>query len=150
MVAWVSRFALGAAMLAAPATARAHATTFAMYSKYEATVSGSDIAFVFALDKRAVLQLVEREVAPGAVGGGGGRQRRHARARQVHLRRHARPRTALHGAGAGRAGPAARGRRSGGRRAPAGDAVALRRPRHPAHPQRLRSPAVHPHAHAGG
>src|SRR5207245_6339075 len=67
MVAWVSRFALCAAMLAAPATARAHATTFAMYSKYEATVSGSDIAFVFALDKKAVLQLVEREVAPGPV-----------------------------------------------------------------------------------
>ena len=67
MVAWVRRFALCATMLATPATARAHATTFAMYSKYEATVSGSDIAFVFALDKRAVLQLVEREVAPGTV-----------------------------------------------------------------------------------
>jgi hydrogenase/urease accessory protein HupE len=38
-----------------------------MYSKYEATVSGSDIAFVFALDKGAVLRLLEREVAPGAV-----------------------------------------------------------------------------------
>ena len=67
MVAWVSRFALCAAMLAAPATARAHATTFAMYSKYEATVSGHDIAFVFALDKGAVLRLLERDVARGAV-----------------------------------------------------------------------------------
>jgi hydrogenase/urease accessory protein HupE len=58
---------LCAATLAAPAMARAHATTFAMYSKYEATVSGNDIAFVFALDKGAVLQLVEREAAAGAI-----------------------------------------------------------------------------------
>src|SRR5260370_447656 len=119
MVAWVSRFALCAAMLAAPATARAHATTFAMYSKYEATVSGSDIAFVFALDKKAVLQLLEREVA-----------------RQILVRRDARSRAALHGAGAERAGRRA-ARRGGDRRAPAGDAVALHRPGHPAHPHRL-------------
>ena len=70
MVAWVSRLALCAATLAAPAMARAHATTFAMYSKYEATVVGNDIAFVFALDKGAVLQLVEHDAA-GAVDASG-------------------------------------------------------------------------------
>jgi hydrogenase/urease accessory protein HupE len=48
--------------LAWPSTARAHSTTFAVYSKYEATASGRDIAFVFALDKAAVLQLLEREL----------------------------------------------------------------------------------------
>src|SRR6185436_4722777 len=36
-----------------PAAARAHSTTFAVYSKYEATTSGRSVAFVFALDKPA-------------------------------------------------------------------------------------------------
>jgi hypothetical protein len=44
--------------LAAAGEARAHSTTFAMYSKYEATTSGRNIAFVFALNKAAVLQLL--------------------------------------------------------------------------------------------
>jgi hydrogenase/urease accessory protein HupE len=52
-----------ATALALPASARAHSTTFAMYSKYEATTSGRDIAFVFALDRVAVSQLLEREAA---------------------------------------------------------------------------------------
>ena len=52
-----------ATALALPASARAHSTTFAMYSKYEATANGRDIAFVFALDRVAILQLLEREVA---------------------------------------------------------------------------------------
>ena len=52
-----------AAALALPASARAHSTTFAKYSKYEATTSGRDVAFVFALDRAAVLQLLEREAA---------------------------------------------------------------------------------------
>jgi hypothetical protein len=47
--------------LALTSTAQAHAPTFAMYSKYEATVSGRKVAFVFALDRTAVLQLIERE-----------------------------------------------------------------------------------------
>jgi hydrogenase/urease accessory protein HupE len=61
------RVACVALLLAAPAAAHAHATTFAMYSKYEATVVGNDIAFVFALDKGAVLRLFERDAAAGAV-----------------------------------------------------------------------------------
>jgi len=44
-----------------PAPARAHSTTFAVYSKYEATTSGRSVAFVFALDKRSVLALFERD-----------------------------------------------------------------------------------------
>jgi len=44
-----------------PAAARAHSTTFAVYSKYEATTSGRSVAFVFALDKAAVLSLLERD-----------------------------------------------------------------------------------------
>jgi hydrogenase/urease accessory protein HupE len=63
--AWV--FAFLAAALALPDAARAHSTTFAMYSKYEATTSGRDLAFVFALDRGAVLQLLEREVTHAAV-----------------------------------------------------------------------------------
>ena len=38
-----------------------------MYSKYEATAIGRNIAFVFALDRGAVLQLLEREVAHAKV-----------------------------------------------------------------------------------
>jgi hypothetical protein len=53
--------------LASASAAEAHAPTFAMYSKYEATVSGRKVAFVFALDRTAVLQLVEREVTHGPV-----------------------------------------------------------------------------------
>jgi hypothetical protein len=50
-----------------PATARAHSTTFAVYSKYEATTSQRNIAFVFALDKASVLLLLEREAAHAKV-----------------------------------------------------------------------------------
>src|SRR5258708_6269808 len=46
--------------------APAHAPTFAVYSKYEATTSGRAIAFVLALDKAAVLRLFERDVTGGA------------------------------------------------------------------------------------
>jgi len=51
------------AALAFSNAARGHSTTFALYSKYEATTSGRDIAFVFALDRGAVLQLLERDLA---------------------------------------------------------------------------------------
>jgi hydrogenase/urease accessory protein HupE len=50
-----------------PAAARAHSTTFAVYSKYEATTSGRSIAFVFALDKASVLALLERDAAHAKV-----------------------------------------------------------------------------------
>jgi hypothetical protein len=46
-----------------PAAASAHSTTFSVYSKYEATVSGRAIVFVFALDKLAMTALIEREAA---------------------------------------------------------------------------------------
>jgi hydrogenase/urease accessory protein HupE len=49
------------ALLAWPARAWAHAPTFAVYSKYEATTSGRAIAFVFAVDKSSVLALIERD-----------------------------------------------------------------------------------------
>jgi hypothetical protein len=56
-------FAAAAALaLALPGRAAAHSTTFAVYSKYEATTSGNAVAFVFALDRTSVLQLLEREV----------------------------------------------------------------------------------------
>lgn len=48
--------------LTAPGPAFAHNTTFAVFSKYEATTSGNAIAFVFALDRASVLQLLERDV----------------------------------------------------------------------------------------
>src|SRR5437899_9174137 len=46
----------------------AHSTTYAVYSKYEATTNGQAVAFVFALDKASVLQLLERDAphAPNA------------------------------------------------------------------------------------
>jgi hydrogenase/urease accessory protein HupE len=50
---------------AMPGRAFAHSTTYAVYSKYEATTSGQAVAFVFALDKASVLQLLERD-APHA------------------------------------------------------------------------------------
>jgi hydrogenase/urease accessory protein HupE len=43
--------------------ARAHSPTFAVYSKYEGTTDGRSVAFVFALDKTAVLSLLERDAA---------------------------------------------------------------------------------------
>ncbi len=46
-----------------PTTASAHAPTFAVYSKYEATTRANRIAFVFALDKMALMALIERDVA---------------------------------------------------------------------------------------
>ena len=55
------------ALSAFPSRARAHSTTFAVYSKYEATTSGKTIAFVFAFDKNAVLQLLERDAAHAKV-----------------------------------------------------------------------------------
>ncbi|HEY2899455.1 MAG TPA: HupE/UreJ family protein [Polyangia bacterium] len=51
-----------ALVLAFAPNASAHAPTFAVYSKYEATVSGRRIAFVFALDRPSVLQLIQRDV----------------------------------------------------------------------------------------
>ena len=45
---------------------RAHAPTFAVYSKYEATTSKTSVAFVFAFDKMPVLSLLARDA--GAVG----------------------------------------------------------------------------------
>jgi hydrogenase/urease accessory protein HupE len=56
-----------ALVLSCSLSARAHAPTFAVYSKYEATVSDKDIAFVFALDKRSLLLLLEREIAHAPV-----------------------------------------------------------------------------------
>jgi hydrogenase/urease accessory protein HupE len=65
---WFSIWGAGLALaLALPSTSHAHSPTFAVYSKYEATTSGNDIAFVFALDKPAVLLLLEREVAHAKV-----------------------------------------------------------------------------------
>ena len=59
---------LGPGPLVRPA--EAHAPTFAVYSKYEATARGRRIAFVFALDRPAVLRLIEHDVthAPTDVG----------------------------------------------------------------------------------
>ncbi len=65
------RFVLSAVFIAllvfCPLIARAHAPTFAVYSKYEATTSGKSVVFVFAFDKMPVLSLLEREVAHGKV-----------------------------------------------------------------------------------
>jgi hypothetical protein len=61
------RVALLAIALLLPRPAGAHSTTFAMYSKYEATVSGRSIAFVFALDKAAVMSLLERDAGRGKI-----------------------------------------------------------------------------------
>jgi hypothetical protein len=62
--AWALIFALA---MAVPAAAHAHSTTFAVYSKYEATTAGRSIGFVFALDKAAVLALLERDAAHAKV-----------------------------------------------------------------------------------
>jgi hypothetical protein len=51
--------------LAWPGAARAHAPTFAVYSKVEATTSGDRVAFVFGLDKLPMTMLLEREAAEG-------------------------------------------------------------------------------------
>jgi hypothetical protein len=40
--------------------ARAHSTSFAVFSKYEATIADQNIAFVFALDKAAALKLMQQ------------------------------------------------------------------------------------------
>jgi hydrogenase/urease accessory protein HupE len=45
--------------------AGAHETTFAVYSKYEATTNGNRIAFVFALDKTTTLALLSRDAGRG-------------------------------------------------------------------------------------
>jgi hydrogenase/urease accessory protein HupE len=45
--------------------AGAHETTFAVYSKYEATTNGNRIAFVFALDKTTTLALLDRDAGRG-------------------------------------------------------------------------------------
>jgi hydrogenase/urease accessory protein HupE len=47
-----------------PGLARAHAPAFAVYSKYEATTRGRDVAFVFELDAPSVLALLQRDAAP--------------------------------------------------------------------------------------
>ena len=61
--------AVAAALLGLPAVrpVNAHAPTFAVYSKYEATARGRRIAFVFALDRPAVLQLIEHDVTHATV-----------------------------------------------------------------------------------
>jgi hypothetical protein len=51
------------ALCALPRGAYAHEPTFAVYSKYEATIRGREIAFVFAFDKSAILSFLESEVA---------------------------------------------------------------------------------------
>jgi hypothetical protein len=65
------RFVLSAGFVAllvfCPLIARAHAPTFAVYSKYEATTSGKSVVFVFAFDKMPILSLLEREVTHGKV-----------------------------------------------------------------------------------
>jgi hypothetical protein len=48
-------------------TAAAHSPTFMMFSKFEATTNARSIAFVFALDEVAALQLIERDVAHSRV-----------------------------------------------------------------------------------
>jgi hydrogenase/urease accessory protein HupE len=53
---------LAGLMLLAGGAARAHSPVFTVYSKYEATAYGRSVAFVFALDKTAVVQLVERDL----------------------------------------------------------------------------------------
>jgi len=59
--------ALAAFLVSYPLVARAHAPTFAVYSKYEATTSGRNVVFVFAFDKAPVLSLLERDAAHGKV-----------------------------------------------------------------------------------
>jgi hypothetical protein len=65
------RLGVGAAFVALlvcwPLAARAHAPTFAVYSKYEATTNGTNVVFVFAFDKAPVLSLLERDAAHGKV-----------------------------------------------------------------------------------
>ena len=46
--------------------ARAHAPTFAVYSKYEATTWKTSVAFVFAFDKMPVLSLLARDGGDGS------------------------------------------------------------------------------------
>jgi len=59
--------ALVALLVFCPRMARAHAPTFAVYSKYEATTGGKTVVFVFAFDKMPVLSLLERDAAHGKV-----------------------------------------------------------------------------------
>lgn len=59
--------ALGAALLFWHALVWAHAPSFAVYSKYEATIRGRSVAFVFAFDKMPVLALLERDAASGKI-----------------------------------------------------------------------------------
>jgi hypothetical protein len=49
-----------------PVAATAHAPTFAIYSKVEATTSGNRIAFVFAFDRMPLRALLERDAAAPA------------------------------------------------------------------------------------
>ena len=51
----------------APTPAAAHSTTYAVYSKYEATTSDDSVAFVFALDKKAVFSFLEQLPGHGPV-----------------------------------------------------------------------------------
>jgi hydrogenase/urease accessory protein HupE len=53
--------------LALPVSSWGHSPTNAVYSKYEATASGRELAFVFALDKNAVLLLLQRDVTHAPV-----------------------------------------------------------------------------------
>jgi hypothetical protein len=59
---WLT-LALGLALFPWPSAAWAHSPTFAVYSKYEATAHGREVAFVFALDKAATLLLLEQRAA---------------------------------------------------------------------------------------
>jgi hypothetical protein len=64
--AWWSS-ALAAFLVSYPLVARAHAPTFAVYSKYEATTSGRNVVFVFAFDMAPVLSLLDRDGGHGKV-----------------------------------------------------------------------------------
>jgi hypothetical protein len=55
------------AVLVCNGRAWAHAPSFAVYTKYEATVSGQSVAFVFAFDKMPVLALLERDAGSGKI-----------------------------------------------------------------------------------
>jgi hydrogenase/urease accessory protein HupE len=68
LLAHAALAALAVALLSVfPRAAHAHSPTYAVYSKYEATTDGSRIAFVFALDRAAVLSLLDRDAAHAKV-----------------------------------------------------------------------------------
>ena len=60
-------FALVGLLVAVPTSVAAHDATFALYSKYEATTAGNEIAFVYALEKNATLRLLEEQLVNASV-----------------------------------------------------------------------------------